>query len=284
MFLLLFEGLMLLCAGLCLRDALRGGPHKVALLAAGIGFGLLLEWATLQQLDAYTYGDFSLMIAQQVPLSVGVGWGVILYSSMKTTDAMGLPTYMRPAFDALLALNIDVAMDAIAIRLGMWDWAIDLQADWFGVPWENYWAWFWVVFFFSSGARLTRRIPGWVGRWLAPIGALALGLVGVVGTNHLITQWVPGAIVPAVSMLPIALALSAAIWLRPRLQYEPGIAAVSVPLVFHAYFLVSGLVTGILLDLPVLLVSTALMLAIALWIQRRPDAKDAPSAPPSAPA
>lgn len=69
---LVFEVLMLLLLALCVKDAWRRGLPVLWQLMAGVIFGVLLEWATIQQLDAYSYGRFLLMIGE-VPISIGMG-------------------------------------------------------------------------------------------------------------------------------------------------------------------------------------------------------------------
>ena len=64
---------------LCLIDAWRGGPAVVWRLAAGVLFGILLEYGTIQQLHSYSYGQFMIMLGD-VPLPIGVTWGCIVYS------------------------------------------------------------------------------------------------------------------------------------------------------------------------------------------------------------
>ncbi|HWQ19471.1 MAG TPA: hypothetical protein VN455_06795, partial [Methanotrichaceae archaeon] len=90
--------------------------------------------------------------------------------------------------DGLLALNIDLSMDAVAIRLGMWDWGNGFDYQYFGVPYNNFWAWFWVVFSFSFSLRLLSKLPGFWGRWFSPAGAIICGTAGVIITNRLITS------------------------------------------------------------------------------------------------
>ena len=125
---LLLYGLLLFSA----RHAWRsGGLPTLWQLAASVAFGVLLEWATINQLHAYAYGRFLIMFGE-VPLAIGVGWGVIIYSAQCFSNATSLPPMLRPVLDGLLALNIDMAMDAVAIRLGMWQWGIDLSAQYFG--------------------------------------------------------------------------------------------------------------------------------------------------------
>ena len=95
-------------------------------------YGVLLEYAAITIFQAYDYGHFLIMVAGMVPLCIGISWGIILYTAMATSDCFDLPWYLRPIVDALLALTIDLSMDAIAIRLGFWTWRS--AGPWFGVP------------------------------------------------------------------------------------------------------------------------------------------------------
>ena len=189
-YLISMEIVVLVLFILCLRHAWRTGPEAILRLIAGALFGVLLELATIWQLEAYDYGTFLLMLSN-VPLAIGFGWGTIMYSAKLFSDATNLPEWVRPVLDGLLALNIDLAMDAVAIRLEMWDWGLGLHSQYFGVPYANFWAWFWVVVSFSASVRwLSSRARGFW-RWLAPLGAVLIGLAGVLCTNALIVFIVP---------------------------------------------------------------------------------------------
>ncbi|MCC6189550.1 MAG: carotenoid biosynthesis protein [Anaerolineales bacterium] len=265
---LVFEGLQYALLLLCLRHAARQGPARVWQLLAGVLYGLLLEWATIQQLHAYSYGRFLLMLGD-VPVPIGVGWGVIVYSVRLFSDATTLPEWARPVLDGLLALNMDLALDALAIRLGMWDWGMGLQLQYFGVPYANFWAWFWVVFAFSTGLRVLARPATFAGRWLGPLGALALGVLDVIAMNALITSVAPAWYLPTIA-LTLGLALAVVLSLRPRFGAVPAAPpAFWVPFVVHVYCLAAGLLSGVLLRPPVLLLVSALMLALALLLHRQ---------------
>jgi len=252
----------------CARHAWQQGPARLAGLLAGALFGVLLELATIAQLQAYEYGGFLVMVGD-VPLCIGVGWGVILYSARLASDAAALPEWARPVLDGLLALNIDLAMDAVAIRLGFWDWGFGFQGEYFGVPYPNFWAWFWVVASFSAGLRAFGRLPGALGRWLAPAGAVVVGVLGVLTTNTLIVYGVPLELRRWVVALTLLGALSLVIAVRPRLGARPMPApALWVPLVLHLYFLVAGLVSGAVFEPPVLLAVSLIMLAVAARLHR----------------
>ena len=263
---ILYEISLYLQLAVCLPHAWKKGKANLLRLGAGILFGVLLELGTLRQLHAYHYGQFLIMILD-VPLGIGVAWGCILYSVMDFSDGSSLPYLARPVLDVLLALNIDLALDAVAIRFGFWDWGRGLHFQYFGVPYGNFWAWFWVIFFFSLGYRLLARRADWVGAWLAPLLALSLGLVGVFGTNAFIAflipldwHWLP------VAVLLIA-ALGVILALRPKLYLNPTPSLTFwVPFITHIYVLIAGLIAGVILNPPFLLLVGLVMMGIALYL------------------
>jgi hypothetical protein len=265
-------GLELVMLGLfvlCLRHALGQGAPAVTLLVAGVLFGLLLEWATIQQLQAYSYGRFPVMLGD-VPVAIGIGWGTIIYAARLVSNRTAMPEWARPVLDGLLALNVDLSMDAIAIRLGMWDWGRGLAYEYFGVPWPNFWAWFWVVFFFSGGVRLLSARGSHARRTLAPFGAVLTGVAGVLATNRIITRVVPSDLQGATVAATLVGALVLVVALRPRLpEGRLDTPAWAVPLTLHGYFLAAGLLSGALLDPPVLLAVSAAMLVLAALLHRR---------------
>ena len=263
-----FELVAYALSALCFVHAFKKGTGNVLRLLAGIIFGVLLELATIRQLHAYSYGTFPTMILD-VPLCIGVSWGSILYSAMEFSDASSLPWLARPILDGLLALNIDLAMDAIAIRLGMWDWGRGLDFQYFGVPYANFWAWFWVISSFSFGYRLLARRNDWTGTWLAPLLALVTGLVWVLATNAFIVFIVPARLRNLVIGLVIFVALGAILYLRPKFYQTPVPApAFWVPFVSHLYFMIAGAISGVILEPPFLLFMSMLMFVTALSLHR----------------
>ena len=268
---IVFELVVAILFFLCLRHAWQRGLPVVWQLLAGVLFGLLLEWATIQQLHAYQYGRFLLMLGE-VPVAIGVAWGTIIYTARLFSDATSLPAWVRPVLDGLLGLNIDLAMDAIAIRLGMWDWGLGFERQFFGVPYANFWAWFWVVFSFSMGLRLLTRLPGWAGRWLAPPGAILAGVAGVLVTNRFIANLSSNySLYVAVVIGTLCAALLLVLTLRPALHIRPlAPEAAWVPLGYHAYFLAAGLLSGAALRPPFLLVVGLTMALAGVWLHRPP--------------
>lgn len=268
LYFLAFEILVLVLFLACLQNAWQRGSWVAWQLIAGALFGLLLEWATIQQLDAYEYGRFLVMLGS-VPVVVGVAWGTIIYSVRSFSDKTNLPEWARPVLDGLMALNIDLSMDSIAIRLGMWDWGKGLDHQFFGVPYNNFWAWFWVVFSFSASLRLLSKLPGFWGRWISPAGAVIFGTAGVLITNELITN-IPNDLVHYTTIsVVLGGALLLILALRPEVSVQSQAAFVFlVPLGFHAYFLITGLVSGAILDPLFLLVVSIVMSIVAVWLHQ----------------
>lgn len=264
----LFELIIYLQLVLCLHHAWKQGLPNLLRLLAGIFFGVVLELATIRQLHAYEYGQFLVMILD-VPLCIGIAWSCIIYSSMEFSDSSSLPYWARPILDGLLALNIDLALDAVAIRLGFWDWGQGLKFQYFGVPYANFWAWFWVVFSFSLGYRLLAWRADWTGRWLSPLLGLMVGIVGVLGTNSLISFAVPFQHHDVLVLVTLFLALVLIISLRPRFYLRPVPALVFwVPFLTHLYLLGAGLISGAILDPPILLLVALAMIGIAFYLHQ----------------
>lgn len=264
----LFELIIYLQFALCIFHAWKHGASNLMRVFAGILFGVTLELATIRQLNAYQYGQFLLMVLE-VPLCIGVAWGCILYAVMEFSNGSSLPYFVRPVMDALLALNIDLSLDAVAIRFKFWDWGQGLNFQYFGVPYANFWAWFWVIFFFSLGYRLFARRKDWVGVWISPILALVTGLFGVLGTNALIVYGIPFRYHSLTILSLIAAALLIVIALRPKF-YLTSVPALTfwVPFITHIYILVAGLVSGWILDPPFLLIVGIIMTGIAFYLHQ----------------
>jgi uncharacterized membrane protein len=158
-----FEAGVLALFFFCLRDAIKRGKRDAAYLLGGTVFGLVLEYVEVNTGSGYLYGRFFLMLGQaphDIPLCIGAGWGIIMYSARLFSDSLGMPLAACAALDTLLALNVDASMDTIAYRLHMWHWdwsGTDLNpltAQWFGVPYGNFAGWQMVVFGYSLFSRL----------------------------------------------------------------------------------------------------------------------------------
>lgn len=261
----------------CLRHAWARGWSRLLGLIASMIYGLLLEYGAIVIFDAYVYGHFLITLFGSVPLCVGVSWGVIIYTAMETSDRFDLPWYLRPIVDALLALNIDLSMDAIAIRLGFWTWG--QAGPWFGVPLGNFYAWFVVVLGFSLLLRLGRLWS--LAGPLALLRDFALALLAIplaaVGLITLLRPYYALIARGAPAWLIIGALLGGSVLLtlwaaeRTRGDHPLDLVVLSVPMFFHVFFFGTLLASGMYRQAPALIAISALMLVGGLLLHLRPS-------------
>lgn len=254
----------------CLIHASRHSRYLVAELLVTVVYGVILEALTLRQLGAYDYGPFVLVV-DGAPVAVGIGWGVITYSAILFSDGLNMPDQTRPLLDGLFALSVDLAMDAIAIRLGMWHWVgVQLDAQWFGVPWVNFWAWLIVVVAYSASLRAMRpwrRYRRWGQFYPAIAAGLALAVLAIVNRLYGLVEDPP-----QVALAGLLLAIPASLWVivrvrpRPRRSQRGDRIALAVPLAFHLLFAGAGLAGGFFFARPALALVSLGMLGISLGL------------------
>jgi hypothetical protein len=99
-----FEGGTFALLAVCLGCSLRRHPEAVPYIVGGFVFGVLLEYMEVLG-HSYVYGRFLVMVGRpplDVPLCIGAGWAIILYTSRLFSDALRLPMLAAAAFDTLL--------------------------------------------------------------------------------------------------------------------------------------------------------------------------------------
>ena len=101
-----------------------------------------------------------------------------------------------------------------------------------------------------------------------PINPLVV-LIGVMGTNYLIVYVVPRDWYQFTIFIVLGLALLGELLMRPiRLGPPTSPIVLWVPLGFHLFFLVAGLLSGSILQAPLLLMMSLLMLLATLYLHR----------------
>jgi uncharacterized membrane protein len=142
-----FEALALLAATCCGVHAYR--TRDLPFFATAVAYGVVLEKLVVVGLENYTYPAARFVSVLDIPLAIGLGWSVVLYAGYDTARRIGLTGLARAAFVALFVLHVDLALDAVAIRIepvGYWTWIHD--GAYFGVPIGNFFGWFAVGFSF----------------------------------------------------------------------------------------------------------------------------------------
>jgi hypothetical protein len=261
--------------------ALRRGRLPFLELISAATFGILLEEGDQLVFETYHYSADWILAIDRAPVVIGLTWALIIAGAMRLTDALGVRRRYAPFVDAVLAISLDLAFDAIAIRMGLWTWrGIGPTDGWFGVPAGNFYSWLFVTLAFSSLTRWLRHAA--VGRpqleWLqlaVPLPAFGLLLMAIVpfAVLHPIVDPRPGGgmvLFAAVMVVFLAIAIWS-VWGSDRTHADgEGLAilelglALGIRVAIHGFFIAALVLIGAASELPVLLI-VALALLAAEW-------------------
>jgi uncharacterized membrane protein len=270
---------------ICSWHALKVAHSKQRFLelAMAVVYGLLLEELNVILSGGYyLYGRDFVIIFDQAPLAIGLDWAVIIYSAMQISDSYGLSERVKPFFDAIQAILIDLSMDAVAIRLGFWRWPIPLTDGWFGVPAGNFFGWMLVVALYSGYTRLTRYFVKEKKdeRYLVlqvaspPIcyGVLySFLLLYVTIAYTLFAAEVQRFTIFAIELVVFAAVVLSSIMgrgLRIHGRVEPVMSFIQLS--FHVVFLAALIITGIYVQIPAMIPIAIILLGIELALHMAP--------------
>lgn len=263
---------------LTVAHARRRGRAAVLELCSAAVYGVLLEWGDILLFETYTYSPGFFLTVGPVPITIGLCWALLIYGAMQYSDQLGLPAWAAPFADALWAIMLDLAFDAVAVRLDFWRWNIPLADGYFGVPAGNFSAWLYVALGFSAWTRWVRgRRRGQTAlELLAPLAAFMILLGGILWFDLLVWLLYPrtpgdhGMAVFAATVAVFALIVGAVVW-RRGLRPTPGVDLLTTATrwLMHGYFglwLVVWLVAPATrlpgMDAPLFLLGMALALLI----------------------
>jgi hypothetical protein len=164
-------------------QAVKRSRYEAISFLTLIVYGLVVEIIDIRSIENYDYANLLVMVGTSpdwVPLAVGVSWAVIIYTSMQSSDLIGLPWKLRPLLDGAFAVWLDLVMDPVSSSsrwvlvsnhtcgqptgvlfggVGLWQWCIPLGAKtlWLSVPLSNFIGWFTVVVMISLALRIGRE-------------------------------------------------------------------------------------------------------------------------------
>jgi hypothetical protein len=285
-----------LAAGAALR---RGRLPFYELISAAV-FGILLEEGDQLLFESYHYSAHWLATIDRAPIAIGLTWALILAGAMRITDALGVRRRYAPFVDAVLAISLDLAFDAIAIRMGLWTWrGIGPEQAWFGVPAGNFYAWLFVAVGFSLVSRWLREAVarGSAHDWLqllVPIPAYLILIAGLVPFIILQPLLEPGKGhglgIFAVTLVIFAGIAAYGVWGPNRVPPDGARDAIvdlrlafASRLAIHAVFITAFFVMGLQSTVPTLLVIALLLLAAEIplaWLVNTRLRTDADAAQP----
>lgn len=299
-YLLMEVSASLFFVGAALAALHRGRMPFLELVSAAI-FGILLEEGDQLVFETYHYSVDWILTIDRAPIVIGLTWALIIAGAMRLTDALGVRRRYAPFVDAVLAISLDLAFDAIAIRMGLWTWrGIGADQGWFGVPAGNFYAWLWVTLAFSLLTRWLRdtaaRRPAreWL-QLLVPAPAwivLLAGLVPFAVLRPIVDPHLGGGLwLFGVAMAAFGAVAAWGVWGPDRGRPNgEGVAILHLRLALltrvaiHGFFLVGLVGLGLALKLPVLLGVSLLLLAAEWPLGRLVHARHGDTAQLGAPA
>lgn len=255
----------IVCLALVFRHA--STREEYGFVLTGIVWGYLLEQAALSGYEPYVYNtDRFVLTLFDVPLEVAFTWAALFYAGWQTGRYLGLSRGRLPFFVGLFVLHVDLAIDAIAIRVPLWTWTT--AGAWYGVPLKNFWGW-WSAAFLLVGCYVV--FERWIRRpelrflLLVPTSFAALTL----GTG----VYRESGIGPTAEVLvTVAIVLGSLLVvvtddLAPERIPRP---ITGIPMLFHGFFLGVGLWLGTFAEHPVLLAMSLAMLLVSVGLHALP--------------
>lgn len=243
--------------------------EQLALLGTAVCYGFLLEQGAIVVFERYSYAlDAFPLVLLDVPLTIAIAWAAIIYATFQTAWAFGLSGTSFAAFSALYVLHVDLAIDAVAIRIPFWTW--ENSGVWFGVPINNFVGWYLIGLLFAGSVLVYRDRTDNL-----PLRMFAT-LTTAVGALILLLQvWL--AAVASYGVLARAVGLTAmvagafVVVLRADIDPKPiSILVAAIPIVVHLFYLGVLLWFGFHVTEPLLLAVAIAMLAVGLAVHSLP--------------
>jgi hypothetical protein len=152
-----------------------GGRRALVEIAALVVYGFGLEWTAIAVFGSHRYAEGWRLAPLGVPLAVASVWAALIMSSLGIAGRLGFATPLgRAAAAALLGIALDLLMEPVAVRAGLWQWTP--PGPWLGVPVGNYVGWAVIVGVYAFGAEQRENDAG-LGARVAR--RLALGMASV---------------------------------------------------------------------------------------------------------
>lgn len=129
------------------------GAARAALeLLCLVLFGFGLEWSAIRVFASHDYGGAWRVAPLGVPIAVALVWAALILSALAVAARLG---YSTPAAGAgaaaLLGVALDLLMEPVAVRAGLWRWTP--PGGWLGVPVGNFVGWAVLVGGWAAGAE-----------------------------------------------------------------------------------------------------------------------------------
>ena len=116
---------------LCFRYAWKNERYLAFVMVAAAFFGWWVEYSQLIRPDSeYYYTQALISLPGPMPLGVVLGWGIMMFIVVLTTQFLGLRWYLRPVLAGLLGVSLDLVADPPIVFMDFWVWKHG--GEWFG--------------------------------------------------------------------------------------------------------------------------------------------------------
>ena len=115
-------------------------------------YGFSLERLSMSVFGSHRYGSGWVLAPLGVPIAVALVWAAVISSALTLAARRGLrPTWARALAAALFAVTLDLTIEPVAVRRGLWEWTP--PGPWLGVPIGNFVGWVVIVAGYGIGAE-----------------------------------------------------------------------------------------------------------------------------------
>lgn len=140
--------------GLAFLHARRtlGTARAAVELGALLVYGYALERIAIAVFSSHTYGPGWRVAPGGVPLAVAAGWAAVILAARAQAGRLGFASPLgRAGAAATFAITLDLLMEPVAMRAGLWTWTP--PGPWLDVPVGNFVGWAVIVGVYAWGAE-----------------------------------------------------------------------------------------------------------------------------------
>lgn len=146
-------GVAPIAAALAFHHAHRslGAGRAAGELLALAAYGFTVEAVAMAVFATHAYDSSWHATALGVPVAIAVVWAAVITSAMAVAGRHEGTRRWRAFTAAVVAIALDLMIDPVATRAGLWDWTP--PGPWLGVPIGNFVAWGLIVGAYAYGAE-----------------------------------------------------------------------------------------------------------------------------------
>jgi len=167
--------------------AALGARRAVGELLALVAYGWALERVSMSVFASHRYGAGWRVVLLGVPVAVATVWAAVISSALALSARRGVrPAAARALGAALFAVTLDLAIEPVALRRGLWYWTP--PGPWLGVPVGNFVGWIVIVASYGVGAERWAGGGPLVSEAARRLAVAAASLTALVGVGLLWTR------------------------------------------------------------------------------------------------